>query len=100
MRWPGKTKPGSSTSQLISGEDLAPTFLEAAGLPVPPEMTGQSFLKLLRGEPFAGRKYLFAERGAHGSGLPQHSSAFDLGRVVVSRTHKTGNQRKPGNRNP
>ena len=88
VRWPGQTQPGSHTSELISGEDLAPTFLEAAGLSVPPEMTGRSFVKLLCGEPFEGRKYLFAERGAHGSGLPQHSSAFDLGRVVVSRTHK------------
>ena len=51
-------------------------------------MTGKSFAKLLRGEPFEGRKFVFAERGAHGSGLPQHSSAFDLGRVVVSPTHK------------
>ncbi len=88
LRWPGRIRPGGHTSELISGEDLAPTFLEAAGLPVPPEMTGQSFVKLLRGEPFEGRKFLFAERGAHGSGLPQQSSAFDLGRVVVSPTHK------------
>ena len=41
-------------------------MLEAAGLPVPPEMTGKSFAKLLRGEPFEARKYIFAERGAHG----------------------------------
>jgi arylsulfatase A-like enzyme len=88
LRWPGQIKPGTSTRELISGEDLAPTFLEAAGLSVPPEMTGKSFVKLLRGEPFEGRKYLFAERGAHGSGLPKFSSAFDLGRVVVSQTHK------------
>jgi N-sulfoglucosamine sulfohydrolase len=89
VRWPGKVKPGSSTSELISGEDLAPTFLEAAGLSVPSEMTGKSFVKLLRGEPFEGRKFIFAERGAHGGdSLPQNSSAFDLGRVVVSPTHK------------
>jgi arylsulfatase A-like enzyme len=88
LRWPGQIKAGSNTNELISGEDLAPTFLEAAGLSVPPEMTGKSFVKLLRGQPFEGRKFLFAERGAHGSGLPQNSAAFDLGRVVVSRTHK------------
>src|SRR5262249_50279637 len=87
-RWPGKLKAGSATSELISGEDLAPTFLEAAGAPVPREMTGHSFLKLLRGEPFEGRKYVFAERGAHGSGLPQGTSPFDLGRCVITRKHK------------
>lgn len=88
VRWPGQTQPGSSSSELISGEDIAPTFLEAAGLPVPPEMTGKSFAKLLRGEPFTGRPFAFAERGAHGSGLPGNSATFDLGRVVVSKTHK------------
>ncbi len=88
VRWPGKVKPGSSTAELISGEDIAPTFLEAAGLPVAPEMTGKSFVKLLRGEPFAGRQFVFAERGAHGTGLPGNSADFDLGRVVVSKTHK------------
>ena len=88
VRWPGKVKPGSFTSELVSGEDLAPTFLEAAGLPVPPEMTGKSFVKLLRGGPFEGRQFVFAERGAHGSSLPGNSAGFDLGRVVVSRTHK------------
>jgi arylsulfatase A-like enzyme len=88
VRWPGKVKPGSSSGELISGEDLAPTFLEAAGVPVPPEMTGKSFVKLLRGEPFEGRQFVFAERGAHGSGLPGNSAAFDLGRVVVTKTHK------------
>ena len=88
VRWPGKVKPGSSSAELISGEDIAPTFLEAAGLPVPPEMTGKSFAKLLRGETFEGRQFVFAERGAHGSSLPGNSASFDLGRVVVSKTHK------------
>jgi arylsulfatase A-like enzyme len=88
VRWPGRVKPGSSTTELISGEDLAPTFLEAAGLPVPPEMTGKSFAKLLRGEPSVGRAFVFAERGAHGSNLPGNTADFDLGRVVVSKTHK------------
>jgi arylsulfatase A-like enzyme len=87
-RWPGRVKPGTSSAELISGEDLAPTFLESARVPVPKELTGRSFLKLLRGEPYTGRKYVFAERGAHGSGLPTNSAAFDLGRCVITPTHK------------
>jgi hypothetical protein len=31
---------------------------------------------------------VFAERGAHGSNLPGNTADFDLGRVVVSKTHK------------
>jgi len=88
VRWPGKVKPGSSSAELISGEDLAPTLLDAVGLPVPSEMTGRSFAQLLRGEPFASRQFVFAERGAHGTNLPGNSADFDLGRVVVSKTHK------------
>ncbi len=88
VRWPGRVKPGSTSSELISGEDLAPTFLAAAGLPAPSEMTGKSFAKLLRGEPFSGRQFVFSERGAHGTNLPGNTADFDLGRVVVSKTHK------------
>ncbi len=88
VRWPGKARAGTVSGELISGEDLAPTFLEAAGVEVPKEMTGRSFLKPLRGEPFDGRKYVFSERGAHGSGLPANSAAFDLGRCVVTKTRK------------
>ena len=67
---------------------MAPTFLEAAGAEVPKEMTGKSFLKLLKGEPFEGRRYVFAERGAHGQGLPTNTANFDLGRCVISKKHK------------
>lgn len=88
VRWPSKIKAGSVTNELISGEDLAPTFLEACGQKPLPEMTGRSFLKLLRGEPYTGRQYVFAERGAHGSGLPNGTSPFDLGRVVIRKRYK------------
>ncbi len=88
VRWPGKVAPGTTTAALVSGEDFAPTFLDAAGVPAPAEMSGRSFLGLLRGTPGEGRKYVFAQRGAHGSGLPTNSAAFDLGRCVVDGRHK------------
>jgi N-sulfoglucosamine sulfohydrolase len=88
VRWPGVTRAGSSSDALISGEDLAPTFLQATGVPIPAEMTGQSFVPILRGEKAEGRARVFSERGAHGSGLPNNSAQFDLGRAVVTRKHK------------
>lgn len=88
IRWPGKVNPGSTSADLISGEDLAPTMLAAAGEPVPADMTGVSFLPRLRAEPFASRAYIYAERGAHGSALPKNTAPFDLGRTVVGPTHK------------
>ena len=88
VRWPGVVKPGGATSTLISGEDFTPTMLEAAGVAPPKEMSGLSFLQLLRGEPFAGRKYIFAERGPHGGdgGMKPDilASTFDLARCVRS----------------
>ena len=88
MRWPGKIEPGRASSELVSGEDLAPTFLEAAGATVPEEMTGRSFLRHIEGEESAGREHVFAERGAHHIYLPFHSAAFDLSRCVVGRRYK------------
>ena len=90
VRTPGGRAKGVADSfkHLISGEDLAPTFLEAGGVEIPKEMTGRSFLSLLKGEKYTPREYIFAQRGAHGSGLPNNSAAFDLGRCVVSQKYK------------
>lgn len=91
VRWPGKVKPGGRSSALISGEDVAPTLMEAAGAPVPKEMTGRSFLKLLTGGPYEERRYVFAERGVHASATYNEntkSSGYDLSRCVRSKQFK------------
>ncbi len=92
VRWPGVVKPGGATQTLISGEDFAPTMLEAAGMTPPKEMSGVSFVKLLRGQSFAGRKYIFAERGPHGGDGSMKpdvlASTFDLVRCVRSERFK------------
>ena len=91
VRWPDKVKPGARSSELISGEDIAPTLLEAAGAPVPQAMSGRSFLKLLLGQPFEGRQYIFAERGPHGqSTFNENTKAngFDQSRCVRSKQFK------------
>ena len=51
VRWPGVTKPGSTTSQIVSNLDFAETFLDAAGVPVPKEMQGRSIRGVLAGTP-------------------------------------------------
>lgn len=91
VRWPGKVRPGTRSRELISGEDIAPTMLEAAGLAAPKEMSGRSFLKLLLGQLFEGRQYVFAERGPHGQGtymLNTTANSFDQSRCVRSRQFK------------
>ena len=47
IRWPVRVKPSRVVEDLVSLTDLAPTFLEAAGLKPLPEMTGRSLLPLL-----------------------------------------------------
>jgi arylsulfatase A-like enzyme len=47
IRWPGKVKPGRTVEDFVSLTDLAPTFLEAAGLKPPEAMTGRSLMNVL-----------------------------------------------------
>jgi uncharacterized sulfatase len=68
--WPEKVKPGQISDELISQIDLAPTFLEIAGLSKPDGMTGRSFLGLLlenNSRKYNPRKYIFAaqEKSSH-----------------------------------
>ena len=89
--WPGVIKPGSKSEALISGEDFAPTCLEAAGLPVPSSMSGKSFLPALEGNPYAGNKFIFGERGPHGSAtftLQTKTDGTDYSRCVRTTHYK------------
>lgn len=47
IRWPARVPGGRAVEDFVSLTDLAPTFLEAAGLKPPREMTGRSLLPLL-----------------------------------------------------
>jgi N-sulfoglucosamine sulfohydrolase len=47
VRWPARVKGGRIVEDFISLADLAPTFLEAAGLKATPQMTAKSFLNVL-----------------------------------------------------
>ncbi len=48
IMWRGTIPGGRTITDFVSTTDLAPTFLAAAGLEAPPEMTGRSLLPLLR----------------------------------------------------
>jgi len=91
VRWPGVVKPGGESQVLVSGEDFAPTLLEAAGLEAGPKMSGISIVPLLKGEAFTPRKHLVVERGPHGSApvtANMTSAGYDLGRAVRSDRYK------------
>jgi arylsulfatase A-like enzyme len=50
VRWPGVARPGTSSERITSLLDLAPTFCEAAGVPIPEGTHGRSLTGLLRGQ--------------------------------------------------
>jgi uncharacterized sulfatase len=47
VRWPSRVKGGRVVHDFVSLTDLAPTFLEAADVQVPAEMTGRSIMGIL-----------------------------------------------------
>ncbi len=52
IRWPGKTKPGSTCNTPVTSTDFAPTILAMAGLPALPKqhLDGRSLVPLLEGK--------------------------------------------------
>ncbi len=82
-RGPG-IKAGGVPTQFVSNLDLAPTFLELAGLPVPASMQGRSLVPLLRGEEPKDWPTSFYYRYYHSPG--HHNTAAHLG--VRTATHK------------
>jgi arylsulfatase A-like enzyme len=81
LAWmPGKIAAGTVKQELISHVDLAPTWLELAGVPKGPKMQGRSFLPLLLGQSYEKRTEIFSERNWHDS--------FDPQRCIRTETHK------------
>jgi N-sulfoglucosamine sulfohydrolase len=82
VRWPGVVAPGvHETEHMISGIDLAPTVLEAVGLPNLEGADGRSFMPVLRGQPQSGQDVVYTSinRTAGRNEFPMRS--------VVTRTH-------------
>jgi arylsulfatase A-like enzyme len=50
VRWAGTIRPGSVSKAIGINCDFAPTFLDAAGLPVPQDMQGRSFVPVWKGK--------------------------------------------------
>ncbi|OPZ20343.1 MAG: Arylsulfatase [candidate division BRC1 bacterium ADurb.BinA364] len=59
---------GGRIARLVSLVDVAPTLLEAAGLPIPESMQGRSFLPLLRGAQADWPDEIFVQTTESGTG--------------------------------
>lgn len=49
VAWPGKIKAGTKSDEMVQNLDFAQTFLEAAGVPAPTDMQGESLIPILTG---------------------------------------------------
>ncbi len=71
IAWPGKIPPNRVIDDFVRLTDLAPTFLEAAGVPRPKEMTGRSLWPMLlsdrSGRVETDRDHVFFGRERHDS---------------------------------
>ena len=61
LRYPKLTGKGTLCDEMVLNIDIAPTFLELAGVAVPGEMQGKSWLPLLGGKKVAWRQSFLAE---------------------------------------
>lgn len=87
IRWGnGIVKPGRRIDDVVNHIDFAPTFLEAAGLPVPHQMTGRSLGNVFSAEK-EGR--IDAERAMTVTGLERHVWARPQGRTFPRRAVHT-----------
>jgi N-sulfoglucosamine sulfohydrolase len=76
VMWPTEMQGGRVVDDLISFTDYAPTFLQAAGTPIPEMMTGKSFMDLLKSKKSGlvdqGRTKAFSGRERHTHARPNN----------------------------
>ncbi|MEZ4325884.1 MAG: sulfatase [Polyangiales bacterium] len=61
IRWPGVAPAGTRIPDVVTTMDIAPTMLEALGMPSPPDFEGRSLLGYLRGTPPPGPHVAFSD---------------------------------------
>ncbi|MFO0897563.1 MAG: sulfatase [Pirellulales bacterium] len=84
MRWPAGIRAGTVQDALAINADFAPTFLELAGLPIPPDVQGRSLAPLFGGERPADWRTSMYYRYYHDPG--HHNTRAHYG--VRTETHK------------
>ncbi len=84
VRWPTGIRAGTKSDAMGLNVDFAPTFLDAAGLPVPAAMQGRSLAPVLRGRTPADWRTSMYYRYYHDPG--DHNTRAHYG--VRTRTHK------------
>lgn len=82
IRWPEVVKPDQVSDAKVSLIDLAATWLEAAGIPVPYVIQSRSLFPVLSGKKTTFRKYIFAERNWHDNWDPNRTIIGDKYKLI------------------
>lgn len=77
VRYPTRVKPGSVGTNLVSSVDIAPTFLELAGLTPSETFQGKSFAAALADPARPHREHVFAEHNWHDYGAHERAVRTD-----------------------
>jgi uncharacterized sulfatase len=90
VRWSAKVPGGRTVDDFISLQDLAPTFLRAAGLEPPSAMTARSFLDILTttksGRVDPKRERVFTGRERHTIAQPDSTAGYPM-RAIRTRDY-------------
>lgn len=85
VRWPGKINLGKVSDAMIEYVDVAPTFIEMAGLKVPETIEGKSFLDVLTGEKDDHKNFVYGIQTTRG--IIDGSEYYGI-RTVRSKTYR------------
>ncbi|MBC9797753.1 sulfatase family protein [Sinomicrobium weinanense] len=83
VHWPEKLKKKGEIEDLVTLKDLAPTFLELAGVEIPGYMTGKSLVPALEGKEYTKRDFVVYGRERHAF-VRQHGLGYP-GRAIRTR---------------
>lgn len=85
VSWPGKIREASRIDSLVELTDLAPTLLDAAGLPPYEGMQGRSLWPLLTGDEQMHREDVYCE---YYNAMPWHTESPPQSTMIRTSTHK------------
>ncbi len=85
FRWPARISPKQRCDELVELVDLAPTILDACGLPRDPAMQGKSLLPLLSGAREQHRNDVFCQ---YHNAMPSHDEGASYVDMIRTKTHK------------
>jgi arylsulfatase A-like enzyme len=88
LRYPGVVKGGTKSHHLVMNLDIAPTVLQAAGVAVPKDMQGKSFLPLVRRKKAKGREALYYHYYENGEHAVSPHFGISTGRYKLIRFYK------------